>query len=173
MLTNKVIILIVFALAVVFNLQSVAHADGHSEILFEEDFESYISMMKNKDKFEIINRWIEDEELNEFFQKSSIVVMPYIEASQSNIPLLAYYFKKPIIATNVGGIPELIINGKSGILVPPRDEYSLAKAITLVLKNNSLRERLVKNGSHLLNNTFTWEKTADQAINCYNKCLIE
>ena len=40
MLTNKVIILIVFALAVVFNLQSVAHADGHSEILFEEDFES-------------------------------------------------------------------------------------------------------------------------------------
>ena len=39
MLTNKVIILIVFALAVVFNLQSVAHAAGHSEILFEEDFE--------------------------------------------------------------------------------------------------------------------------------------
>ena len=40
MLTSKVIVLIVFALAVVFNLQSVAHTDGNSEILFEEDFES-------------------------------------------------------------------------------------------------------------------------------------
>lgn len=48
----------------------------------------------------------------------------------------------PVIATNVGGIPELIENGKDGILVPPENPKALARAINSLLENEELREKL-------------------------------
>ena len=50
--------------------------------------------------------------------------------------------EKPVIATSAGGVPEIVENGKDGLLIPPRDEKALAEAIDLLLKDSSLSQTL-------------------------------
>ena len=79
--------------------------------------------------------------MGELFQRASIVVLPYIEGSQTGIIPIAYSFKKPVIATNVGSISEVVEDGVTGFIVPPRDSHALADAIIKILKDDDLRKR--------------------------------
>ena len=72
---------------------------------------------------------VPDEGCNKLFQQASVVVLPYVEASQSGVIPLAYTFMKPVVATTVGGLPEMVEDGRTGYLVPPRDERALAAAV--------------------------------------------
>jgi len=56
-------------------------------------------------------------------------VLPYRSATQSAVGQVAYRFERPVIATTVGGLPELVDDGRTGLLVPPRDPKALADAI--------------------------------------------
>ena len=78
------------------------------------DLKDYERLIENKDRFQIINRWIDDIEMMELFQKSSIIVLPYNDATQSAVIPIAYECKKPVIATDVGALPEVVENGKTG-----------------------------------------------------------
>ena len=69
----------------------------------------------------IINTYISDEEVTELFTISDVIVLPYISATQSGIIPIAYAFKKPVIASNVGAISEVVDDGITGILVPPKN----------------------------------------------------
>jgi len=136
-----------------------------------EDISKYTELIVNNINFKIKNKYISFEEINSLFQKCSVVVLPYIGASQSGVIPLAYSYGKPIITTNVGSLPEYIINGKTGILVPPRDEESLARAIILLLNNHRLRKKMGKNALEFYKNNLSWEKISKQTIKCYKKCL--
>ena len=115
-----------------------------------EDFQRYRSMMI-PDKFEILNEYVSDEKRAELFSRASVVVMPYVEASQSHVPSIAYRCGKPVVATNVGGLPEMVEDGKTGFLVPPRDVDALAAAIVRLMESKSLRKEFAENGMHKLN----------------------
>lgn len=100
-----------------------------------EDFDSYRKMMHDPDRFEIHNRWITDDQRIEQFQRASMVVLPYTEATQSGVVPVAYAHSKPVIATRTGGLPEIVDHDRSGLLVPPRDAVALADAITQLLRD--------------------------------------
>ena len=100
----------------------------------------YIKYMKNRNNFIIINRYINYDEGSILFQKTKIVVLPYTYGTISGIVITAYSFKKAIVATSSGLFPEIIEDGKTGILVPPRDPIALASAIVSLLKNDKLRK---------------------------------
>jgi len=104
-----------------------------------EDFSKYETLMSNKSYFEIHNRFIGDREIPQLFRRASLVVLPYIEASQSAVIPIAYLFGKPVVASNVGSIPEVVDNGKTGIIVPPNDPRILADAIIKILKSPELK----------------------------------
>jgi starch synthase len=116
-----------------------------------EDFSHYRRMMVHPDRFIVHNEYVSDEKRAELFRRASVVVLPYIEASQSGVVRIAYRFGKPIVATTVGGLPELVDHGRTGYLVPPRDANALADAIVLLLQDKKLRRQFGENGKRMIN----------------------
>lgn len=125
----------------------------------------------NNKRFMIINKYISDKEAAKLFKQSKIIVLPYVEAMQSGIIPIAYALKKPIIATRVGALPEVIDNGKTGLLVKPRNPEELAKAIDKVMGDPGLRKRLGSNGYKKLNKEMNWKKIAEQTKKVYREAI--
>ena len=82
--------------------------------------------------------------------------MPYKSATQSGVIQISYHFDTPVIVTNVGGLSEMVIEGKSGNIVPPEDPFALAETISFNLKNDNYH-KMVDFISEYKNN-FSWDK---------------
>jgi starch synthase len=111
-----------------------------------EDFSRYSRMMTHPDRFVLDNDFIPEERVAEYFRRASLVVLPYTEASQSGVIPIAYSAAKPVVATNVGGLPEMVEHGRTGYLVAPRNEVQLADAITRLLLDKELRQQMGASG---------------------------
>lgn len=131
------------------------------------DFEKYEHMIEDKQFFEIYNRFILDEEIAEFFQKASVVVLPYIDASQSGIVPIAYAFKKPVIVTDVGSISEVVDDGITGLVIPPRNVEALADAIIKILTDDLMRKSMAESSYKKMNEELSWDKASKLTINVY------
>jgi glycosyltransferase involved in cell wall biosynthesis len=107
-----------------------------------EEFERYRRMMVHPERFEVHNRYVSNQERTEFFMRSSLVVLPYIEASQSGVTHVAFALGKPVVATRVGALPETIEHGRTGLLVEPADERQLADAIVELLHDPARRRAM-------------------------------
>ena len=116
-----------------------------------EDFERYRRMMVHPERFIVHNEYVSDEKRADLFRRASVVVLPYIEASQSGVIPIAYRFGKPVVATTVGGLPFMVDHGRTGYLVPPRDSNALAEAIIPLLQSEELRRQFGENGRRKVN----------------------
>lgn len=74
---------------------------------------------------------------------------------------------KPVVVSNVGGLPELIINGTHGYIVKEGSELELAKAINAILVNDELRKEMGQNALKLMQTRFSWRKVAERIIEFY------
>lgn len=83
----------------------------------------------------LIAKWIPDDEVQIYFNACDIVVLPYTEITTSGIIPLAYSFHRPVIASAIGGIKD-VVNEKTGILIPPKDVNALRVAIEGILKKD-------------------------------------
>ena len=81
----------------------------------------------------------------DYFEEASLVVLPYLTASTSGVLLTAFGFGKPVVATRVGCLPEYVIDGETGFLIPPSDPQKLANAIIRLLSDEGLRQKMGKN----------------------------
>jgi len=88
----------------------------------------------------VVDRYVPNEELGLYFSAADVVVLPYVDATQSAVIPLAYAFKRPVITTRVGGLPDVVFDGESGILVPPGDSEALAQAIVRFFLSEPDRE---------------------------------
>lgn len=79
---------------------------------------------------------------------------------------------KPIVASSVGGIIDLVKNGENGILVPPRDSYALENAILQLIKNKNLAETLGKNGKAKVYPEFDASVMIKEVDDLYESLLI-
>ena len=84
-----------------------------------------------------INRWLSDLEIEALLEESSLVVLPYVEASQSGIVPLANAHNVPVVITPVGGLPEQVSNGVNGIIAKSISPKDIAEAIDTALKTAS------------------------------------
>jgi len=136
-----------------------------------EDFERYRRMMVHPENFVVYNEYVSDEKRAELFRRASVVVLPYIEASQSWIISIAYRFGKPVVATTVGGLPEMVEHGRTGHLVPPRDSQALAEALVLLLGDRKLRRQFGEEGRRKVNTECSPEAVAQLTRNVYHRAL--
>ncbi len=134
----------------------------------EGDITPYIQDIKNNEKLIIINRYINDTEVALLFKKSMMVVLPYLEASQSGIIPIAYAFKKPVVATDVGSISEVVEDNITGFVVPPGNSDALAAAILKLLNNDELRINMGENAYKKMKEEMSWDKIAIETIKVYN-----
>jgi len=111
-----------------------------------EEFSRYARMMVHPDRFIVHNEFISEARAADYFRRASLVVLPYIEASQSGVIPMAYSAAKPVVATTVGGLPESVEDGRTGYLVAPRDAAQLADAVTRLLLDAPLRRRMGEHG---------------------------
>jgi glycosyltransferase involved in cell wall biosynthesis len=138
-----------------------------------EPFDRYEEMMIHRDRFIVHNYRIPDEQVASLFQQASVVVLPYVEASQSGVAAVACAFGKPVVATAVGGIPELIEDGRTGYLVPPRDAGRLAEAVVGLLKNPELRREMGRHAHAKAGTDLSWPAIARQTLAVYEQTVAE
>ena len=108
--------------------------DMHVVIAGRGQFYFNISEYENNPYFTFINRYISNEELVSLISSSIAVVCPYIDATQSGVIMSAFALNKPVIATNVGALAEMVEDGRYGFLVPPRDSKAIVKAIQQIVQ---------------------------------------
>jgi alpha-maltose-1-phosphate synthase len=104
----------------------------------EGDFSPYQKYLTKNiiSNVKIINHYISDETVAELFQRCSFVVLPYDDATQSGIIPIAYSFKKPVVTTNVGSLPEVVENGITGLIIEPKNSKQLAEAVISMFKRD-------------------------------------
>jgi len=111
------------------------------------------------------------EELFGFYQKCWILVIPSIYEPFGIVALEAMTCGKPVIATNVGGLPEIIEHGRTGILIPPRDSSAIADSIIELIKNKNLRKEISSNSIRLVELKFNAKFITDKNLEFYEKVI--
>ena len=138
-----------------------------------DEIDPYVRMMEHPERFEIINRFVEENEQAELFRRAAVVVLPYVEATQSGVIPVAASFGKAVVATAVGGIPEQVDNGRTGLLVPPRDPRALADAITTLLLDPVRRRSIGEAARKKAQNEWSADAVARRTVDVYRRVLAE
>jgi glycosyltransferase involved in cell wall biosynthesis len=113
-----------------------------------------------------------DEYLTKYLANADISVLPSRSGEGNPFVILeAFQFGRPVIATRVGGTPELIKNEETGLLIEPEDPRLLAKTILRLADDKALQKRLAKNGKKFLSNFPTWDDLAKEIYDDYMKIL--
>ncbi len=136
-----------------------------------EEFGRYERLMADPARFEVHNRFVTAEERAALFARASVVVLPYTEASMSGVVPVAYAHGKPVVATRVGGLPEIVDDGETGLLVAPCDEAALADAVVRLLRDGALRRRLGAGGRRKLEHELSSAAVARATLNVYERAL--
>src|SRR5690606_32283049 len=119
---------------------------------------------------QFINRSLTNEEIVKLIEESDMVVLPYTSASQSGIPMTVYSFNKPIVASNIDGLSEVIDHLKTGILVDQLSGQSFADSIEKLILDKELKNKMKENiANKYTNGEYSWSSIANRTINFYQK----
>jgi len=111
-----------------------------------------------EDIVELDLRYIPNEEVSTYFSRADLVILPYRSATSSGPLTLAYHFKKPVVATNVGGLSDYVSEGKSGYLCEANAD-SIARTILKAI-DNPINEQDIE--QHAL--SFSWDQYAEELL---------
>jgi len=125
---------------------------------FYDDPKPYLERIDKlglKDYVIVENKYISDADVKWYFNAADIVVQPYKSATQSGVTQIAYHFEKPMLVTNVGGLGEIIPDGKVGYVVEP-DPQSIANALADFYEND--RYAAFVEGTREEKKKYAWSK---------------
>ncbi|MEH2075630.1 MAG: glycosyltransferase family 4 protein [Nostoc sp.] len=134
-----------------------------------ENIRHYFPNGYDEKRYEIINDFIPLEEVGNLFQRSTVTVLPYIEASQSGVAALSYGMGTLVVASDVGGLSEIVQHKKDGLLVPPCDARSLADAIICLLNDRNLQKQMQTAALARCQQDLNWSNIAAQTAQIYQR----
>jgi len=136
------------------------------------DIENDIPQEKMSDNLIIKNSYISSEDLAGLISNTRMVVCPYIDATQSAVVMTSFAFGKPVIASAVGGFPDVIEDGVTGKLIPPRDVKKLSDSIISLLSDENKINKMSENINERCKNGYlSWASMKEDAMKVYNKTL--
>jgi glycosyltransferase involved in cell wall biosynthesis len=136
-----------------------------------EELNSYFPDGYDRQHYEILNEYIPNEAVAGIFERSTIAVLPYIESSQSGVAALAYGTGTPIVASDVGGVGEMVKHEEDGLLVPPGDAPALAAAIVRLFGDRQLQAKLQAAAIDRARQDLSWSKIAAQTATVYARAI--
>lgn len=141
---------------------------AHDRMLSDR-YRRMIDSLQVSDLVDFRERFIESRELENLFRACDLVVLPYVKIDQSGVLFLAYTFGRPVLATSVGGLPELIDVGKTGFVIPPSDTNRLAEALIAAAFDRARLETMGQCARAKMEREFTWDRQADITIDTYRE----
>jgi glycosyltransferase involved in cell wall biosynthesis len=114
---------------------------------------------------------IPKEEMPAIYKLADVMAFPTLHENYGLVNLEAMASGIPVVTTQLSVIREYIINGKNGLLVPPRDHKALAQTIIRLLGDNQLRNRLIKNGYETVRKDFNPKKQVEKIIKVYKEVI--
>lgn len=132
---------------------------GDGEVGYTEKLQQQVKEL-GLDK--IVTFYGRQENVIPFLLKSTLLVLPSSQESFGLVLLEAYSVQRPVIATTVGGIPEVVIDGETGLLIPPNDPDALTNALEKLLFNRELAVEMGRSGYKLLQNKFTLQQNVER-----------
>jgi len=121
--------------------------------------------------FEIVDKYITAEDIPALFLNSLITVLPYTDGTQSGVAAMALGFGRPVVASEVGSIPDLVKDGINGLLVPPCDTNKLTQALESIITNNTLWQTLANGALQLKNGELSWPSIAEKTLLAYQAAV--
>ena len=144
------------------NIELIVAGEYYSN---KEEIETLIATLQLQNKVHLHTRFIPDNEVNIYFCAADLIVQPYKHATQSGVTQVCYHFNKPMLVTNVGGLPEIVPNNKVGFVVEP-NEQAVADAI-LQFYRDKKEESFVKNIEEE-KKKYTWKVMVDNIKHLLN-----
>jgi glycosyltransferase involved in cell wall biosynthesis len=142
----------------------------------EKQLKTIIKDFKLENQIQLISN-ISDEELLKIYNSSDIFVLPSIVDSQGNteglgvVLLEAMACKLPVIASNIGGITDIVHDRINGLLVPQKDVSGLSRAIIELIENKDLQKKLAFNGYEMVKGHFNWQEIGKEHIELYKEII--
>ena len=130
-------------------------------------YQDQIQTLGLQDKVVICDEFIPDDRVKDYFNACDIVVQPYKSATQSGVTQVAYHFEKPMLVTNVGGLEEIVPNGKVGYAVNP-DPRSIADALDDFFSNQ--RKPTFEAQVAEEKKKYSWVRMTKTLLSVYNSC---
>lgn len=136
---------------------------------FYGDPQPYLNRIRSLDISDIVilhNDYIPDNKVNLYFRACDIVAQPYKTATQSGVTQVAFHFERPMLVTNVGGLPEIVPDGKIGYVVNP-DAQDIADALVRYYKEN--KEEEFTAGVREEKRKYGWDRMTTAVLNSYSQ----
>jgi len=134
---------------------------------YQEGMDEYLAQIRKYPSIKIFSHYIPREDIEKYFKAADVIVYPYVESYATCMLQMAFAFKTPVIATNVGPFPEDI--GDAGIIVPPKDSKAIVDAILDLI--NGKYKNLGEKGYERAKTKFSWEKVANGYLKMYEDLL--
>lgn len=106
-----------------------------------------------------------------FYSMSDVFVLPSLYEALGKVVLEAMACEVPVVASRVGGVTEIVDSGKSGWLVQPKNTGQLASAILSILQDRDLQKRMGTKGRSIVEENFTWTKSAQELLRVYHEVI--
>lgn len=114
---------------------------------------------------------IPHQKLPIYYSMAEVFAFPSLYEAMGKVIVEAMACETPIVASSVGGIVEIVENGRNGFLVKPKDVKGLSEAILTLLHDKNLANKLAQEGRRTVESKFTWKNTIEQISKAYEKIL--
>lgn len=135
------------------------------------ELERLRSVIGQAGNLQCVARFVPPAELRDQIRQCDLVVAPYLDATQSGVIAASFANGKPVLATAVGGIRDIVEDGENGLLVQPADLPGLVSAMRRFLDDDQLRVRLAKGAAETLTGERSWDGIGRKLLVAYGQIL--
>jgi glycosyltransferase involved in cell wall biosynthesis len=146
----------------------VGKEPGHSKEQYTERLYRYVKENHLEQQVEF---WGFRNDIPEILSHLDILVLPSLQEPFGKIVIEAMAMKKPVVASKIGGVPEIVEDGKTGLLVPPADSDAICQALEQFIEDREMRERMGLEGRKRVEQMFSLEKHVHQLEQVYEAIL--